>query len=219
MREPFFTCDGTAWNGEVIHSTVKDIYRCFFICALMIYLKEGKICRTSTSHWRLRMSYADRVNYAKLSPRILDSISSLEHSKNTLLKNNDQALLFDKYEEDHKVYWVVVNYRTPEISIECDTGDEALEALKWFRDNGYKSVSFTDSEYSSSRTYSLESTDKDSDLKINLQCRFDNGTCQFVSEPTGEFEDVAEQVAVPAHKRQIMKKVLKCGSTEIPSVV
>jgi len=166
-----------------------------------------------------RMSYADRVNYRKLSPRILDSISNLEDSKTTILKNNVQALLFDKYEQDHKIYWVVVSYRTPEIAIECDTGDDAIEALKWFRDNGYKSVSFTDSEYSSSRTYSLESTDKDSDLKINLQCRFDNGTCQFVSEPTGEFEDVAEQVAVPAHKRQVMKRVLKCGSTEIPSVV
>ena len=164
------------------------------------------------------MSYADRVDYAKLSPRILNSISSLEDSKTTVLKNNVQALLFDKYEEDHKIHWVVVSYITPEIAIECDTGDEALEALKWFRDNGYKSVSFTDSEYSSSRTYSLESTDNDSDLKINLQCRFDKGTCQFVSEPTGKFEDVAEVVAVPAHKRQVMKKTLKCGTTEIPSV-
>ena len=162
------------------------------------------------------MSYADRVNYRKLSPRVLDSISSIEDSKNTVLKNNVQALLFDKYEEDHKIYWVVVTYITPEIAIECDTGDEALEALKWFRDNGYKSVDFVDSEYSSSRTYSLESTDTESNLKIKLQCRFDKGSCQFISEPTGEFEEVAEQVAVPAHKRQVMKKVLKCGDGALP---
>jgi len=158
------------------------------------------------------------VSYRALSPRILDSISSLESSKATVLKNNAQALLFDKYEEDHDVYWTVVNYTTPEIAIEVNSGDEALEALKWFRDNGFKSVSFSDSDYNSSRTYRLESTDKDSDLRISLQCRFDKGTCQFVSEPTGEYEDVAEVVAVPAHKRQVMKKTLKCGTTEIPTV-
>ena len=164
----------------------------------------------------------DRVNYARLSPRILDSISNLENTKSTLLKNNVQALLFDKYEQDHKVYWAVVNYATPEIAIEVNSGDEALDALKWFRDNGFKSVTFIDSELNSSRTYRLESTDKDSDLRISLQCRFDKGTCQFVSEPTGEFEEVAElpaMAAVPAHNRQVMKKTLKCGSTEIPTVV
>ena len=161
----------------------------------------------------------DRVIYRDLSPRILDTISSLESSKATVLKNNAQALLFDRYEEDHKIYWTVVDYITPEIVIEVNSGDEALESLKWFRDNGYKSVRYTDNEMYSSRTYRLESTDEDSDLRIDLQCRFDKGTCQFVSEPTGEFEDVAEVVAVPAHKRQVMKKTLKCGSTEIPSVV
>ena len=158
------------------------------------------------------------VSYRALSPRILDSISNLEASKTTVLKNNAQALLFDKYEKDHDVYWTVVNYTTPEIAIEVASGDEALEALKWFRDNGFKSVSFTDNDYNSSRIYRLESTDSDSDLRISLQCRFDKGTCQFVSEPTGEYEDVAEQVAIPAHKRQVMKKTLKCGTTEIPTV-
>lgn len=160
----------------------------------------------------------DRVIYRDLSPRILDTISSLESSKATVLKNNAQALLFDRYEEDHKIYWTVVDYITPEIVIEVESGDEALESLKWFRDNGYKSIRFTDNEMFSSRTYRLESTDNDSDLRIDLQCRFDKGTCQFVSEPTGEYEDVAEQVAVPAHKRQVMKKTLKCGTTEIPTV-
>ena len=160
----------------------------------------------------------DRVIYRDLSPRILDTISSLESSKATVLKNNAQALLFDRYEEDHKIYWTVVDYITPEIVIEVESGDEALESLKWFRDNGYKSIRFTDNEMFSSRTYRLESTDNDSDLRIDLQCRFDKGTCQFVSEPTGEYEDVAEQVAIPAHKRQVMKKTLKCGTTEIPTV-
>jgi len=135
------------------------------------------------------------------------------------LKNNAQALLFDKYEEDHDVYWTVVNYTTPEIAIEVNSGDEALESLKWFRDNGFKSVSFSDFDYNSSRTYRLESTDKDSDIRISLQCRFGKGTCQFVDEPVdGEFEEVAEVVAVPAHKRQVMKRTLKCGTTEIPTV-
>jgi len=160
----------------------------------------------------------DRVIYRDLSPRILDSISTLESSKAAVLKNNAQALLFDKYEEDHDVYWTVVNYTTPEIAIEVNSGDEALEALRWFRDNGFKSVSFTDDDYNSSRIYRLESTDSNSDIRISLQCRFGKGTCQFVSEPTGEYEDVAEVVAVPAHKRQVMKRTLKCGTTEIPTV-
>lgn len=164
----------------------------------------------------------DRVIYRDLSPRILDTISNLESSKAIVLKNNAQALLFDKYEEDHDVYWTIVNYTTPEIAIEVNSGDEALDALKWFRDNGFKSVSFTDTDYRSSRTYRLEAIEKEEGshrLKFNLECRFDKGTCQFVSEPTGEYEDVAEVVAVPAHKRQVMKKTLKCGTTEIPTVV
>ena len=162
----------------------------------------------------------DRVIYRELSPRILDSISNLENSKNTILKNNAQALLFDKYEQEgNEVYWTAVNYPTPEIAIEVNSGDEALESLKWFRDNGFKSVSFSDFDYNSSRTYRLESTDKDSDIRISLQCRFGKGTCQFVDEPVdGEFEEVAEVVAVPAHKRQVMKRTLKCGTTEIPTV-
>ena len=162
----------------------------------------------------------DRVIYRELSPRILDSISNLENSKNTILKNNEQALLFDKYEQEgNEVYWTAVNYTTPEIAIEVNSGDEALEALRWFRDNGFKSVSFSDFDYNSSRTYRLESTDKDSDIRISLQCRFGKGTCQFVDEPVdGEFEEVAEVVAVPAHKRQVMKRTLKCGTTEIPTV-
>jgi len=162
----------------------------------------------------------DRVIYRELSPRILDSISNLENSKNTILKNNEQALLFDKYEQEgNEVYWTAVNYPTPEIAIEVNSGDEALESLKWFRDNGFKSVSFSDFDYNSSRTYRLESTDKDSDIRISLQCRFGKGTCQFVDEPVdGEFEEVAEVVAVPAHKRQVMKRTLKCGTTEIPTV-
>ena len=110
----------------------------------------------------------DRVIYRDLSPRILDTISNLESSKATVLKNNAQALLFDRYEEDHKIYWTLVDYITPEIVIEVNSGDEALESLKWFRDNGYKSVRYTDNEMYSSRTYRLESTDNDSDLRIDL---------------------------------------------------
>ena len=171
------------------------------------------------------MSYADRVDYSTLSPRILREISSIENAKITTLRNNVQSLLFDKYEVDHKVYYAVVSYQTPELVIEVESSDDVTIARRWFRENGFKSVTdsdgnveFNDSEYASSRTYRLEST-ADSELRLDLKCKFGDGTCQFVDEPTDKFEDVAEIAAVPAHKRQVMKRVLKCGSTEIPSVV
>lgn len=168
------------------------------------------------------MNYDDRVDYTTLSPRILSEISNIESSKVRVIGNNVQALLIDKYEEDNAVYYVTVNtYRSPEIAIHAKSSDDALTALKWFRDNGYKSTSFKDNEYSDARDYTLESVD-DSSLKITLKCYFASGVCQFVDEPVdGEFEEIAElpaMAAVPAHKRQVMKRVLKCGSTEIPTV-
>ena len=166
----------------------------------------------------------DRVNYARLSPRILDSISNLENTKSTLLKNNVQALLFDEYEAEHKVAWSVVSYLTPEIAIDVESSDDVTIALRWFREQGFKAstdfdgnVQLRDNEYDSSRSYSLESVDN-SELQISLRCTFGEGTCQFVDEPTDKFEEVAEIAAVPAHKRQVMKRVLKCGTTEIASV-
>jgi hypothetical protein len=168
------------------------------------------------------MNYADRVDYTTLSPRILSEISNIESSKVRVIGNNVQALLIDKYEEDNAVYYVTVNtYRSPEIAIHAKSSDDALTALKWFRDNGYKSTSFKDNEYSDARDYTLESVD-DSSLKITLNCYFASGVCQFVDEPVdGEFEEIAELpavAAVPAHKRQVMKRVLKCGTTDVPTV-
>ena len=165
----------------------------------------------------------DRVEYSELSPRILKQISSMEAEKASMLDTNVQALLIDKYEsEGNATYFVSLSvYGAPEVGIKTASADEAVVALKWFRDNGYKSTSFKDNEYSDARDYTLESVD-DSSLKITLKCYFASGVCQFVDEPVdGEFEEIAElpaMAAVPAHKRQVMKRVLKCGSTEIPTV-
>ncbi len=169
------------------------------------------------------MNNAERVDYTTLSPRILNEISNLESSKLRVLGYNAQALLFDKYEADNAVYYAEVSrHGSPVIAIQTKSSDEALAALTWFRGNGYKSTSFEDNEYSDTRLYTLESVD-DSSFRIGLKCYFSSGTCQFVDEPVdGVFEDVAELpavAAVPAHKRQVMKRVLKCGSTEIPTVV
>ena len=171
------------------------------------------------------MSYSDRIDYTTLSPRILREISSLENAKTTTIKNNVQSLLFDKYEAEHDVYYAVISYQTPEIVIQVKSSDDVTIARRWFRENGFKSITdsdgnvdFYDSEYASSRTYHLKSI-TDSEILLDLKCRFGEGTCQFVDEPTDRFEDVAEIAAVPAHRRQVMRRVLKCGSTEIPSVV
>jgi hypothetical protein len=165
----------------------------------------------------------DRVEYSELSPRILKQISSMEAEKASMLDTNVQALLIDKYEsEGNATYFVSLSvYGAPEVGIKTASADEAVVALKWFRDNGYKSVSFKDSTYADSRNYTLQ-TDEDNPRKITLRCYFQTGVCQFVDEPVdGEFEEIAElpaMAAVPAHKRQVMKRVLKCGSTEIPTV-
>ena len=168
------------------------------------------------------------VQYKDLSPRILEEISRFENSKMRVIENNYAAMLIDKFEaEGNDVYYTNLTYSTPELSVKCDTGVEATEILKWFGDNGFRMDTFEDSELYSTRTYKLVSTISQESLdalgeeakKISVKCYFNSGTCQFVSEPTGEFEDVPEVVGVAAHRQQVMRKVLKCGSTELPSVV
>jgi len=168
------------------------------------------------------------VQYQDLSPRILKEISGIEANKVSLIGHNDAALLMDKFEsEGNEIYYTNLTYYTASLSVKCDTGTQAEEILKWFRVNGFKYESHEDSEWQSTRTYRLVSTISQESLdalgqeaeRISLKVYFDSGSCQFVSEPTGKFVDVPEVVGVPAHREQEMRKVLKCGSTEIPTVV
>ena len=168
------------------------------------------------------------VQYQDLSPRILKELSGIEARKVQVIEHNSAALLIDKFEaEGNEIYYTSFTYFQPEVSVNCDTGDRAEEILKWFRVNGFRYESHVDSEAWSTRTYKLVSTISQESLdalgqeagKISLKCYFKSGSCQFVSEPTGEFVDVPEVVGVPAHREQEMRKVLKCGSAELPSVV
>ena len=99
-----------------------------------------------------------------------------------------------------------------------DSGETAKKVLKWFSGRGYRTKNFEDvSNWRSYREYRLENRD-DTELQIDLRVSF-SGTCEFVDEPTGDFEDVPEVIGVPAHRRQVMKKVLKCGDDALPSSV
>ena len=168
------------------------------------------------------------VKYQDLSPRILKEISGIEANKALLIEHNSAALLIDKFEaEGFEVYYTNLTYYTASLSVKCDTGAQAEEILKWFRVNGFKYESHEDSEWNSTRTYKLVAVISQESLDelgeevehLSIKVYFDSGTCQFVSEPTGEFEEVAEVIGVAAHKRQKMRKVLKCGTAELPSVV
>ena len=169
------------------------------------------------------------IYYNELSEQTLRIISGLEERKERAIKNDGLAHLFAKFSKDDfgkNVYsHSGTESSTPNISVTVDSATTVVRVLKWFREEGYKVSSFTDwTEYTPNREYKLVERNSDNkNLLVNVAFTvtsyFSGGTCEFVDEPTGEIEEDAEVVAVPAHKRQVMKKVLKCGTEELPASV
>ena len=166
------------------------------------------------------MSYVD---YSKLSPRTLAKISTYQASLQDAIIKNEYAVIFDKFEADtlgKSVYgYSDFTYSSPYLSITVDSGETVKKVLRWFsREVNFRVKEFVDrtASYQGYREYTLENRDDLDDLNIELKVAF-SGTCEFVDEATGEFEDVPEVIGIPAHRRQVMKKVLKCGSDDLPS--
>ena len=165
------------------------------------------------------------VDYSKLSPRTLAKISTYQASLQDAIIKNEYAVIFDKFEADtlgKSVYgYSDFTYSSPYLSITVDSGETVKKVLRWFsREVNFRVREFEDrtASYQGYREYTLENRDDLEGLTIELKVAF-SGTCEFVDEPTGEFEDVPEIIGIPAHRRQVMKKVLKCGSDDLPSSV
>jgi len=163
------------------------------------------------------------VDYSKLSPRTLAKISTYQASLQDAIVKNEYAVIFDKFEADtlgKSVYgYSDFTYSSPYLSITVDSGETVKQVLRWFsREVNFRVREFEDrtASYQGYREYTLENRDDLEGLTIELKVAF-SGTCEFVDEPTGEFEDVPEIIGIPAHRRQVMKKVLKCGSDDLPS--
>ena len=163
------------------------------------------------------------VDYSKLSPRTLAKISTYQASLQDAIIKNEYAVIFDKFEADtlgKSVYgYSDFTYSSPYLSITVDSGETVKKVLRWFsREVNFRVREFEDrtASYQGYREYTLENRDDLEGLTIELKVAF-SGTCEFVDEPTGEFEDVPEIIGIPAHRRQVMKKVLKCGSDDLPS--
>jgi hypothetical protein len=165
------------------------------------------------------------IYYNELSEQTLRIISRYEERKDQAIKNDGLAHLFAKFSKDDfgkNVYsHSGTESYTPNLSVTVDSAPTVVRVLKWFREEGYKVSSFTDwTEYTPNREYKLISRNsEDTSVAFTVTSYFSGGTCEFVDEPTGEVEEVAEVVAIPAHRRQVMKKVLKCGTEELPSSV
>ena len=163
------------------------------------------------------------VDYSKLSPRTLAKISTYQASLQDAIIKNEYAVIFYKFEADtlgKSVYgYSDFTYSSPYLSITVDSGETVKKVLRWFsREVNFRVREFEDrtASYQGYREYTLENRDDLEGLTIELKVAF-SGTCEFVDEPTGEFEDVPEIIGIPAHRRQVMKKVLKCGSDDLPS--
>ena len=165
------------------------------------------------------------IYYNELSDQTLRIISRYEERKELAIKHDGLAHLFEKFSKDDfgkNVYsHGSTDSYTPNVSVTVDSATTVVRVLKWFREEGYKVKSFTDwTEYSPNREYKLIARNSDDpSVAFTVTSYFAGGTCEFVDEPTGEIEEVSEVVAVPAHRRQVMKKVLKCGTEELPSAV
>ena len=165
------------------------------------------------------MSYID---YSNLSPRTLKQISAYQASLANAITRDDYAVIFDTFEADplgKSVYgYSDFTAITPYVSITVDASETAKKVLKWFNKVlDYRVDSFEDivRSWEQYRTYTLENR-HDIHKKFEVRVRF-SGTCEFVDEPTGEFEDIPEVIGIPAHRRQVMKKVLKCSCDDLPS--
>ena len=165
------------------------------------------------------------IDYTALSAQTLRRISYYEDRKVQLIKNDNLSRMFENFSKDEfgsTVYGYSDTDRYyPTLSVTVDSASTVVRVLKWFRAEGYKVSSFTDwTEYNPHREYKLIARDSDdTSVVFTITSYFSGGTCEFVDEPTGEIEEVPEVVAVPAHKRQVMRKVLKCGTEELPSAV
>jgi len=160
------------------------------------------------------------IDYSKLSAKTLVKISGYQSSIDEAIEKDSIAVLFDEFENDifgKSVYgYSEFAYSTPFISVTVDSGETAKKVLKWFRDKDYRYAKHEDvTNWRSYREYELVHRYEE-DKRIEVRVAF-SGTCEFVEEPTGEFEDVPEIIGVPAHRRQVMKKVLKCGDDALPS--
>ena len=168
------------------------------------------------------------VYYHELSERSLRAISDLEDRKQVVCENDPVAKLFTEFEKDDfgkNIYsYCDISTRYPVLSVQVDSAATITKALKWFRGHSWKSVSFRDyTGLSAHRIYTLKDTSGiprttgiNRDIQIELKAYFNNGTCEFVDEPTGDFEDVPEVIGVPAQRQQVMTKVLKCGDEALP---
>lgn len=163
------------------------------------------------------MTYTD---YSRLSAKTLLKISGYQNSIQEAIERDSIAQLFSDFENDvfgKTVYgFSEFMYSTPYVSVTVDSGDTAKQVLKWFSGKDYRYATHEDvTNWRSYREYKLECR-SDESKSIELRIAF-SGTCEFVEEPTGEFEDVPEVIGVPAHRRQVMKKVLTCGDDVVPA--
>ena len=166
------------------------------------------------------------IDYTALSAQTLRRISYYEERKVQLIKNDNLSRMFEAFSKDEfgsTVYsYSDTDRYYPTLSVTVDSASTVVRVLKWFREEGYKVNTFKDYEgaYTPFREYNLIERDSDNtSIVFAISAYFEGGTCEFVDEPTGEIEEVPEVVAVPAHKRQVMRKVLKCGTEELPSAV
>jgi hypothetical protein len=125
---------------------------------------------------------------------------------------NEVAKIADGYEEafPNRHYWSDLNsYGGVVVNIQVTSADQALEALEWFREHGFKSEKFTDDGDAGSRTYTLKN---DTECEITLRAYFTGGTCEFVA--TGKRKHVKSVAALPGRYEPIME--LKCEGIALP---
>ena len=131
-----------------------------------------------------------------------------------LLARGPVMELFDKAKRESK--YTVKYTGESYIAYSVDTGEEATEILKWWREHGYRSIKFSDESFFNSRNYTMVSRVDKNAPSWTIYMYFDEGTCTYEDVLDENGKRVVERVIEPQPEVVLYKRQLNCGDSQMP---
>jgi len=161
-----------------------------------------------------------------ISKRTLADVTMYTDAIKRAMDKNDANLILDSFEESDlgkSVYQYGSVYSTEiAVSVSVPSGVVAEQVINWWKSriDGLRVKDFEDlgtDGINPYRRYRMNNRSADEELRVEINCYFAQGTCEFVEVDTGETEEVPERPAEAAFVKVVTRKVLKCDDQVIPT--
>ena len=154
------------------------------------------------------------VTEARYSPTLRDRLEATRRDIKGLKSKRVHMAVADKFKAEFadQHYHTSVYSLWLMVSANVEHSDEAVEMLKWFREQGYRSKKFTDYPREQYRMYELNARDNESRYSSDIEFKvyFTGEACKFVE--TGETQHVE---AIAAWDKPVLE--LQCEGAAIPT--